>query len=141
MEHSRRAAAARLAAAQTARASADLARAYVGDTSAPVATGDRIRAVRRLRVLTAELMDWTVRAEFLAGASWAELASATGRDEATLRAEYEEGTLQWALALPEGTDGELQDAEMLDAWYRRHAEELVDPGENVPVSGLFTPPN
>ncbi|MFE1270619.1 hypothetical protein [Streptomyces sp. NPDC058758] len=141
MNPSRQVAAARLAAAQAARATADLARAVVGETSSPASAADRIRAARRLRVLSLEALDWTIRAEYLNGTSWVELAQLLQRDAGTLRRQYEAGTLQWAEALPESTDDEADAAGALDAWYRRHAEELLDPAQEAPVSGLFTPPH
>ncbi|MFJ4342685.1 hypothetical protein [Streptomyces sp. NPDC088915] len=141
MNHSRQVAAARLAAAHAARATADLSRAYVGETSSAASAEDRIRAARRMRVLSLQVLDWTIRAEFLNGASWEELAEYTGRrDVNALREQYEAGTLQWVEELPESTQEEAETAGALDEWYRRHAEELLDPAHDSPVGGLFIPP-
>ncbi|MFJ8301349.1 hypothetical protein ACIQ9R_36360 [Streptomyces sp. NPDC094447] len=136
----RQVAAARLAAAEAARATADLARAVVGETSSQASAEDRIRAARRLRVLSLEVLDWTIRSEFLNGVPWEELAGYARRDAETLRRQYEAGTLQWVASLPESTESEADAADTLDGWYRRHAEELLDPAHETPVGGLFTPP-
>ncbi|MGW7090121.1 hypothetical protein ACWGH2_42430 [Streptomyces sp. NPDC054871] len=144
MDPSRQAAEARLIAAVHAREVADFARGIVGDSSSDVAAADRIRAARRLRLLSLQVLNWTVRAEVLSGTPWPELAAGLGRDERTLRAEFEASTLQWAEdneAEPESADQSLATAEALDAWYKRHADELLDPATEAPVSSLFTPPN
>lgn len=141
MNPSRQVAAARLAAAQAARAAADLARAQVGETSTDATAADRIRGARRLRLLAMQVLDWTIRAEFLNGATWEELAEHAGRDASSLKRQYEAGTLQWVEGLPNSTQDEADEAAALDAWYARHAEELLDPeAAKSPVAGLFTPP-
>ncbi|MFI9052510.1 hypothetical protein [Streptomyces sp. NPDC053427] len=144
MDPSRQAAEARLLAAGHAREVADFARGIVGDSSSDVAAADRIRAARRLRLLSLQVLNWTVRAEVLSGTSWTELAASLGRDEDALREEFEDSTLQWTKdhdADPEQPEQSLAAAEALDAWYKRHADGLLDPATQAPVSSLFTPPN
>ncbi|AWI32675.1 hypothetical protein [Streptomyces tirandamycinicus] len=144
MDRSQQAAEARLIAAAHAREASDFARAIVGSTSGADTAAERIRAGRRLRLLSLQVLQWTVRAEILRGTPWPELAAALGRDEESLRAEYEAGTLQWADRLADdaaAAEQSVEAARALDAWYRTHAEELIDPAEDAPVSGLFTPPN
>ncbi|WP_433860132.1 hypothetical protein [Streptomyces kronopolitis] len=144
MDPSRQAAEARLLAAGHAREVADFARGIVGDSSSDAAAADRIRAARRLRLLSLQVLNWTVRAEVLDGTPWPELAAALGRDEEALRVEFEAGTLHWA----KDNDADLEQPEQilatasaLDAWYERHADDLLDPATQAPVSSLFTPPN
>ncbi|MFB6505600.1 hypothetical protein ACFC07_22085 [Streptomyces sp. NPDC056099] len=144
MDPSRQAAEARLLAAGHAREVADFARGIVGDSSSDVAAADRIRAARRLRLLSLQVLNWTVRAEVLRGTPWPDLAAALNRDEASLREEFEASTLQWARdhdADPESGEQSLAAAAALDAWYERHADDLLDPDAQAPVSSLFPPPN
>ncbi|MEV0487342.1 hypothetical protein AB0I69_42920 [Streptomyces sp. NPDC050508] len=144
MDPSRQAAEARLLAAGHAREVADFARGIVGDSSSGVDAADRIRAARRLRLLSLQVLNWTVRAEVLHGTPWPDLAVALGRGEDALREEFEASTLQWARdhdADPASTEQSLAAAAALDAWYERHADDLLDPDTQAPVSSLFPPPN
>ncbi|MEU1221260.1 hypothetical protein [Streptomyces microflavus] len=143
MDRPQQAAQARLITAGHAREVADFARGIVGATSGDSTAGDRILAARRLRLLSLQVLQWTVRAEVLAGAPWDVLATALGRDEVTVRAEFEEGTASWAVR--QAADGDAAAefeaaAQALDDWYRRHADDLLDPAHEAPVSDLFTHP-
>ncbi|KIF04162.1 hypothetical protein PL81_20345 [Streptomyces sp. RSD-27] len=143
MDRSEQAADARLIAASHAREVSDFARGIVGATSNTATAADRLREARRLRLLALQVLNWSVRAEVLDGTPWTEIAAALGRDADAVRAEFESGTLQWAdLALrdPDRTERRVAEAEDLDNWYRTHAVDFLDPAEDAPVSGLFTPP-
>ncbi|MFD3815243.1 hypothetical protein ACFWRZ_09260 [Streptomyces rubiginosohelvolus] len=143
MDFARQSAEARLVAAAHAREVADFARGIVGDVSSSATAADRIRAARRLRLLSLQVLNWTVRAEVLSGESWADLASALGRDEDAVREEFGAGTVQWAErndADPNRADLSEAEAQALDDWYAAHAEEVLDPGHVAPVSALFTTP-
>ncbi|MFB8025895.1 MULTISPECIES: hypothetical protein [unclassified Streptomyces] len=142
MDNASQASEARLIVAGHAREVSDFARGIVGGTAGPADTADRIVAARRLRLLSLQVLQWTVRAEWLKGASWAEIAAALDRDEETVRAEFEVGTEQWAVRAGAEANAEgrsVAAAVALDEWYRAHAG-LLDPAVNSPVSGLFTPP-
>lgn len=144
MDPSRQAAEARLIASGHAREVSDFARGIVGDASSDATPTERIRAARTLRLLSLQVLNWTIRAEVLRGTPWPELAAALDRDETSLRAEFEAGTHQWAERHandPEQKEHSAAAAEALDDWYRRHAEEFLDPDRVAPVSGLFTSPN
>ncbi|MGW0562968.1 hypothetical protein ACWDZ4_20670 [Streptomyces sp. NPDC003016] len=140
MDLSQQAAEARLIASGHAREVADFARGIVGDASSDATPAERIRAARRLRLLSLQVLNWTIRAEVLRGTPWPELATALDRDEESLRTQFEAGTHQWAERHandPERAEQSAAAAEALDDWYRRHTEELLDPDQLTPVSGLF----
>ncbi|MEU7228948.1 hypothetical protein [Streptomyces chrestomyceticus] len=144
MDRSQQAAQARLITAEHAREVADFARGIVGGLSEEGTAADRILAARRLRLLSLQVLQWTVRAEVLAETPWPELAAALGRDEESVRAEFEAGTEQWASRAavdPDAESGSVETARALDAWYRQHADALLDPEREAPISGLFTRPN
>ncbi|MFD0352995.1 hypothetical protein ACFVHW_04485 [Streptomyces sp. NPDC127110] len=143
MDRSQQAAEARLVAASHARAVSDFARGIVGSTSSAASAGERIREARRLRMLSLQHLNFTVRAEFLRGTPWSEIAAALGRDEDAVRAEFEAGTLQWAEEMsqdPKRAERSIAEAEDLDAWYQSHAVEFLDPAEEAPVTRLFSHP-
>ncbi|MFD7764086.1 hypothetical protein [Streptomyces microflavus] len=143
MDSARQSAEARLVAAGHAREVADFARGIVGDTSSDATAADRIRAARRLRLLSLQVLNWTVRAEVLNGTAWSELAAALGRDEGSVREEFEAGTVQWAENIdadPQHAEHSATAARALDAWYEVHAEDMLDPAHEAPVSALFTAP-
>ncbi|MFD4933437.1 hypothetical protein [Streptomyces virginiae] len=143
MDRLQQAAEARLIAASHSREVSDFARGIVGGTSGSASPAERIREARRLRLLSLQVLNWTVRAEVLAGTPWEEIAAALGRDTENVRAEFDAGTTQWAernAADPQRAEDSVTEAEALDAWYRVHAVDLLDPPEGAPVSGLFTPP-
>ncbi|MEU0857430.1 hypothetical protein ABZ352_18600 [Streptomyces griseofuscus] len=141
MDDSQLMAEARLITAMHAREVADFARGIVGSVATGTAA-EHIRAARRLRLLSLQVLQWTVRSEVLRGEPWSELAAALGRDEEAVRAEYEAGTAQWTVRLAEHPDSEesVETARALDEWYRAHADDLLDPAEVSPVSALFTAP-
>ncbi|WP_030372355.1 hypothetical protein [Streptomyces rimosus] len=144
MDCPQQAAQARLITAEHAREVADFARGIVGEISGEGTAADRILAARRLRLLSLQVLQWTVRAEALAGTPWSELAAALCRDEDSVQAEFEAGTRQWAerqAADPDAESGAPEAARALDAWYRRHADALLDPEKEAPVTGLFTCPD
>lgn len=143
MNRPQQAAEARLVTAEHAREAADFARSIVGSASSDVSAPDRIVAARRLRLLSLQVLQWTVRAEVLAGTPWDVLAAALGRDEDAVKAEFEAGTAQWAdrqAADPRSEQESEATARALDDWYRRHADDLLDPAQDAPVSSLFTRP-
>jgi hypothetical protein len=143
MDRSLQAAEARLIAASHAREAADFARGIVGDTTSGSTAMDRIRAARRLRLMDLQVLQWTVRAEVLLGTPWPEIAAALDRDEESVRAEFEASTLQWAernAREPQPIEEVIGEARDLDAWYRKHREDVLDPGTDAPVSGLFASP-
>lgn len=134
--------------AVAARENADYARGLVGDISTPMLPGERIRAARRLRVLALTVLDRAVLIERAAGCSWEEIARALGLSVDETRARYEETWQVWcAEAAPAGVDARVQGehglglrfdedpqgtAEMLDAWYMRHAEPWDDAPSEAP---------
>lgn len=126
---------ARLALAVAAREAADYAHGYVGDVSVPMPAGERIRSVRRLRLMALAVLDRAVLVELADGASWQEVADSLGLPlDETLR-RYQETADLWAGAdgpqaagvgdFEVGLAGDLDPAgtaAALDAWYVRHAE-------------------
>lgn len=80
---------------EVADRAADLCR----DAAAPMSTVERIRAVRRLRVLDLTVLDRTVLAELLGGASWADVAAGVGLPEGETRRRYEETLDAWRAEL------------------------------------------
>ena len=59
---------------EVADRAADLSR----DADAPMGTVERIRSLRRLRVLALTVLDRTVLAELLGGAPWSDVAAGLG---------------------------------------------------------------
>ncbi|RSS95057.1 hypothetical protein EF903_05290 [Streptomyces sp. WAC05292] len=143
MDRTQQAAQARLIAAGHAREVADFARGIVGGTSSDAPAIERIQEARRLRLLSLQQLNWTVRAEVLQGTPWSVIAAGLGRDEEAVRAQFEVGTQQWADRTaqdPEAEQRSLAEAEALDEWYRVQAVDLLDPVATAPVSSLFTHP-
>jgi hypothetical protein len=131
-------------AAASARELADAACALVGQAHEPQPTRQRIRDVRQIRVLALELLDRTVLAQLLAGASWAEVAEALMLPEDLTRSRYADALAIWsgraedaAVSMP-GSAGDRDvegTAAALDAWWLRHAE-----GASVCAGDVVTDP-
>jgi hypothetical protein len=139
-----------VAAASAAREVADYARDIVGTASDTISTRERIHGARRLRLLALEVLDRSVIAEALSGASWAEIADALLLDEATARARYEEAVATWAdpQSAEQRGPGEAGDPDVggtaagLDLWWERHRD-AHDPrsgSRTDPVGGLLDRP-
>lgn len=137
---------ARIALAVAARETADLGRGVVGDVSTPMRRGERIRAARRIRLLSLAVLDRAVLAELSEGATWAEVGDAVGGlDAEEARRRYESTWREWLD--PDQVSGDFGDftvglrgdpdlegtAWELDRWWVRHAE----PWETL---DLDTPP-
>ncbi|WP_431959424.1 hypothetical protein [Actinacidiphila sp. bgisy160] len=136
-----------VAAAVSAWEISDYARALVGAAGMPQSVETRIQAARQLRVLTLELLDRTVLAEVLGGASWEEVAAALGLTPETTQSRYEETARVWArpeaatwTAPGEAGDRDVEGtAAALDAWYARHRDgvDLLDEEASDPVSRIL----
>lgn len=141
---------ARVAAAVAAREVSDAARDLVGTASHEVPAAERIRAVRRLRLLALEVLDRTVIAEVLAGASWEEVAEAMLLEPGTAYNRYAETVELWAH--PERSaqrgPGEAGDpdvagtAAVLDQWWDHHRDRSnpLASTDLTPVTGLLDKP-
>ena len=81
---------------------ADRAAELSRDADTPMGTVERIRSVRRLRLLDLTVLDRTVLAELLGGAPWSDVAVGLGLPEGETRRRYEETLDAWRaeLALP-----------------------------------------
>ncbi|MFJ5121948.1 hypothetical protein [Kitasatospora sp. NPDC088548] len=137
-----------VAAAVADRDVAEFAIGLIAAGPADQTTDARIRAARRLRLLALEVLDRTVIAEALAGASWEELGAALGLDPAVAEGRYAQAVELWqdpAGAWMRGP-GEAGDPDVagtaaaVDAWFAR-VQPLLNPGaeaEESPVSRLLT---
>ncbi|MGI5337642.1 hypothetical protein ACQEVS_09725 [Streptomyces sp. CA-181903] len=124
---------ARLAAARAHRDLSDLARQGVGGIGCAAGARERIEAARRLRVTVTGLLDLVV----LGGEPWEGIARALcRRDVETVRAEYAEAVPYWQVAPATVLREAAGEARDLDAWYRRHREDIDPPVEN-PVFDLL----
>lgn len=142
---------ARLALAVAAREAADLARGVVGDVSTPMRPGERIRAARRIRLMSLSIVDRAVLAELSDGTSWDDVAVALGIDADTARRRYEPTWLDWQAGdvddeadfgdFSVGLPGDLDlpgTAATLDSWWVRHAEPWETADRTNPVAQVLT---
>lgn len=130
---------ARIAVAVTAQEASDLARLIVGDISNPATTTtERIRAARRVRLVSLALVDRAVIAAVMDGESWESVAAAIGMDEDAAERRYAPVLPSaWVDGTPDWADGDLaRTADALDLWWTRHAEPWETPAEH-PVSSLL----
>jgi hypothetical protein len=133
-----------------AREVSDCAHHLVGAASQDMPASERIRSARRLRLLTLEILDRTVIAELLAGATMDEVAEALLLDPETARGRYSDALELWAH--PQDAEqrgpGEAGDPDVagtaagIDRWWARH-QDPSDPrssGDLTPVMGLLDKP-
>lgn len=126
---------ARVSLAVAARDVAEQGRVIVGDISTPMPPGERIRAARRVRLLTWSLIDRAVLAELSDGATWDQIAEALGTSRFEAQRRYASMWVQWQGGLAEneidgdehslGLRGDLDlagTAQSLDQWWLRHSE-------------------
>ncbi|MFE7072543.1 hypothetical protein ACFU96_20930 [Streptomyces sp. NPDC057620] len=128
---------ARIAAARADRDLSDYARQMVGITAVGAPAAECIRAARQMRLLATQIVDLTVLAERLAGASWQEITDALGRqDAAVVEDEYADAITEWQAKSEEQMKREAAGFPELDDWYVRHREDH-DPHTSTPVADLL----
>lgn len=140
---------ARMGMAVNARDVADNARTLLADACAPIPAAELIAKARQLRAQTQTLVDRAVMAAIADGATWADVAAASGISEADAYALY---APTWEVWLEPGSEPELDrgdqevgtirdahlaaTADTLDQWWRRHADPWESADRPGPVAGL-----